>query len=470
MLNLLNKINNAVWSTPTLLLVFFTGVILSVRTGFFQIRFFKSSLKEFFKKSYNRDGKHMSPFQSACTALCATMGTGNIIGVAGALILGGPGAVFWMWVSALFCMIIKFSEIVLGVRYREKDRKNTYCGGAMYYMKNALPQIFMPLAYIFCFCGILASFGVGNAVQISTVATNVTLFARSLTLVTPIGSFFIKLTAGIICAAICLLVLKNDSSVGKFCEKLMPLMTVLYIAMTLGAIFANYKNIPAAFLQIFAGAFSPKSITGGAIGSAFISMRFGMSRGVFSNESGLGTASIAYACSEGDEVKLGLMGIAEVFIDTIVVCTLTALTILCADDLNFNANSYTDLTYNALAGVYGNKIIFLFCPIVCFFAFSSVVGWGLYGTKFAVFLFGEKSKNGFLTIFIGLMIPAAVLGADAIWLIAEIFNGVMILPNTTALLCLSNEISNITHIFTKKSRLAKGESGFLIYQTKRRDN
>jgi len=450
-LELLNKINSFVWGTPTLLLIFFTGVILTLRTNFFAVKNLKFAAKLFFngeKTASNK--KHLTPLQSASTALSATMGTGNIVGVAGAIALGGPGAVFWMWVSAAFCMTIKFAEIVLAVRYRETNRDGGFIGGAMYYIKNALPNFLTPLAYVFCVCGIAAAFGVGNMTQINTMSVSVSALFKSITTVSPRFDFLIRLAVGIFCAVICLMVLKNDGSIGRFCEKTIPVMTVLYIGLTVGAIAVNYEKILPALRDIFISAFKPKSITGGVISSAFIGMRFGMSRGVFSNEAGLGTAPTAYACSNGDEVKLGLMGVMEVFVDTVVVCTFTALVILCAGNITYGVDSASELTLNALTNVYGKNIIFIFCPIICIFAFSSTVGWGLYGTKFITFLAGEKAIKRFLTAFVFAMIPASIFRADSVWVIAEILNGLMAIPNITALVFLTNEVADITYEYKNK--------------------
>ena len=443
MADFLNKVNSYVWGTPTLLLIFFTGVILSLRTNFFQIRYFKAAFKTFFKKTDINPNTKMSPFQSASTALSATMGTGNIVGIAGAVALGGPGTVFWMWVSAFFCMIIKFAEISLGVRYREQLSDGNYHGGAMYYIKNALPRFFSPLAIVFCVFGVVASFGVGNLAQINTMASSVGALVQTALGVSPSTKMVIMLFVGVFSAVCSALVLKNDGTIGRFCEKLFPVMTILYIGITIIAIAVNYKKIPYAFSQIFVGAFSPKTVTGGAIGSAFVGVRFGMSRGVFSNEAGLGTAPTVYACSSGSETSLGLMGIMEVFIDTIAVCTLTALTLLCAGNISYGMDAASGLTLSALESVYGKNIIFVFCPVVCFFAFSSVIGWGLYGTKFITYLFGKDAKKAFLTIFVLLQIPAAILRAETVWVIAEIFNGLMAIPNITALLFLTNEVVDI---------------------------
>ncbi len=449
-MEILDKINSFVWGTPTLLLIFFTGVMLTIRTDFFTIKNFGAAAKQFFKGDKSQEKNRLTPLQSASTALSATMGTGNIVGVAGAIALGGPGAVFWMWTSAAFCMTIKFAEIALAVRYRETNRDGSFIGGAMYYIKNALPQFFSPLATVFCICGVAAAFGVGNMTQINTMSASVSQLARAISPLSPDANVFIKLAVGVICAVLCGIVLKSDGSIGRFCEKVIPIMTVLYIGMTIGAITANYTKLPSAIMQIFVGAFKPQGVTGGVIGSAFIGVRFGMSRGVFSNEAGLGTAPTAYACSDGDEVSLGLMGVMEVFIDTVVVCTLTALTLLCAGNISYGVDTASSLTLSALTQVYGKNIIFVFCPVVCFFAFSSTIGWGLYGAKFITFLFGERAKKPFLFLFVAATIPAAVFRADAVWVIAEILNGVMALPNITALLFLTNEVADICGHYKRK--------------------
>ncbi len=444
-MQILNKLNALVWGTPTILIIFFTGIILTVKTRFFQIKYFKRALKTFFgiDKSRNNSNK-LTPLQASCTALAGTMGVGNIVGVAGAISLGGAGAVFWMWVSAFFSMIVKFAEIALAVRYREQYTDGSYAGGAMYYIKNALPKVFSPLGVVFCACGVAASFGIGNFTQINTIALSVNQMLKAVFEPTPQSEFYARLFVGVICAAVCGVLLKSDGRTGAFCEKMMPLLTVAYIFLTVGAITVNYKNIPKVFYSVFKGAFSPKSITVGAVGSAFVGMRYGFARGVFSNEAGMGTAPCAYAASEGSEVSLGLMGIIEVFIDTVVVCSLTAFAVLCTVNIPYGIDLSSTLTLTALKSVYGDGVVFVFCPVVCFFAFSSTIGWGMYGIKFMIFLFGAKSKKVFLTLFVAAMVPAAVFRAEAAWVMAEILNGLMIMPNTLALLLLTNEVSDIT--------------------------
>ena len=450
MLNILSKINSFLWGTPTLLLIFFTGVTLTIRSSLFQFKYFGIAFKKFFKGLDIKEKSKMTPFQAASTALSATMGTGNIVGVAGAVALGGPGAVFWMWVSAAFCMIIKFAEIALSVHYREQTKDGDYHGGVMYYIKNALPRFFYPLAIFFCLCGVMASFGIGNLTQINTISVSVGSLIQVVTDVSPQEKTLIKIAVGIVCAMTSAYILKNDGSIGRFCEKLFPVMTILYVGLTGAVIAINFHKIPMVFSQIIIGAFNPRSVTGGAVGSVFVSMRFGMSRGVFSNEAGLGTAPTVYACSRGGSVDLGLMGIIEVFIDTIVVCSLTAITILCVGEITYGTDGAATLIIDALTGTLGKGVIFVFCPVICFFAFSSVVGWGLYGIKFSEFLFGRGARRGFLMLFVLLQIPAALFRSDAVWVIAEIFNGLMCLPNIMALLLLNNRVIDIIYTYINK--------------------
>lgn len=448
----LNFLNSAVWGAPTLFIIFFTGLLLSLRTDFFQIRHLKKALFSIFAPKKSKSAHAMTPLQSASAALSATMGTGNIVGVAGAISLGGAGAVFWMWVSALFSMIVKFSEIVLAVRYRESLPDGSMCGGAMYYIKKALPYYLHFLSPIFAFCGMAAAFGIGNLAQINTLTGSVLSLCKEISPIVARSEFYIKLTVGAVCAALCAYVFKNDGRIGAFCEKIVPVMTVLYIFLTVGSILINLKSVPSVFKSIIEGAFSPAAVTGGAVGSVFTVMRFGMARGVFSNEAGLGTAPIAYACSDGDEITLGFFGIFEVFVDTVVVCTLTALTILCVGDVTYGADMSATLTLSSLVSVYGRGVIFVFCPIVCFLAFSSIIGWGLYGIKFASFLFGSKGKMVFLLLFCTACVVGAVFRADAVWTLSELLNGLMVLPNITALLMLSGKVAQITQKYDRQKK------------------
>ncbi len=436
----LEAVNRAVWGPPLLLLLFFCGVILSFRTRFFQLRHTRDIIKILFSKP---QGDGITPRQSVSCALAGTLGTGNIVGVAGAIALGGPGAVFWMWVCAVFSMIVKFAEIALSVRYRERMPDGSLAGGAMYVIKNALPHRFHFLGVAFAACGALAAFGIGNLTQINTLSSSVLSMVRGVGLLSAESEVYIKLGIGALCAVLLTTVLWSDAKIGAFCERLIPIATILYFVLTFGVIVRHFGRLPRVFSDIFTAAFSPSAITGGAVGSAFIGLRLGMSRGIFSNEAGMGTAPIAYSCAEGSEAQLGLLGVFEVFIDTVVVCTLTALAILCVGGVPYGQDTGAALTLSAIVSVWGRGAVFAFCPALCLFAFSSTVGWGLYGVRFVTFLFGARAKKPFLVLFCSAALAGALFRADTVWCIAEILNGIMALPNTATLLLLSDRVEDI---------------------------
>ena len=440
----LEAVNRAVWGAPLLLLLFFCGVILSLRTRFFQLRHTRAILKTL---TGNQKSGGITPRQSVACALAGTLGTGNIVGVAGAITLGGPGAVFWMWVCAIFSMIVKFAEIALSVRYRERMRDGTYAGGTMYIIKNALPHRLRFLGAIFAACGSIAAFGIGNLTQINTLSYGVMSVVRAVGVSSTQTEVYIKLVVGVVCAVALLAVLWSDAKIGAFCERLIPIATLLYFVMTAGVILRYFYRLPQVFIDIFTAAFSPSAITGGAVGSAFIGLRFGMSRGIFSNEAGMGTAPIAYSCAEGSEAELGLLGVFEVFVDTIVVCTLTALSVLCVGGIVYGQDTGAALALSALSSVWGKGAVFAFAPSICIFAFSSTVGWGLYGARFVTFLLGSGAKKPFLVLFCLTAVWGALFRADTVWLIAEILNGIMAIPNTIVLLLLSNDVADITEKF-----------------------
>lgn len=444
----LKAVNRAVWGAPLLLLLFFCGVILSIRTRFFQLRHSRDILKTLFKPP---QGGGITPRQSLSCALAGTLGTGNIVGVAGAIALGGPGTVFWMWVCAVFSMIVKFAEIALSVRYRERMSDGTLVGGTMYVIKNALPRHFHFLSTLFAACGSVAAFGIGNLTQINTLSSGVLSMVRASGGLSAGAEVYIKLAVGVLCAVCLLAVLWSDAKIGAFCERLIPIATLLYFVMTAGVIFRYFYRLPQVFSNIFTAAFSPSAVTGGAVGSAFIGLRLGMSRGIFSNEAGMGTAPIAYSCAEGGEAELGLLGVFEVFVDTVVVCTLTALAILCVGGITYGQDQGATLTLSALVSVWGKGAVYAFCPALCLFAFSSTVGWGLYGARFVTFLLGAEAKKPFLVLFCLAALAGALFRADTVWLIAEILNGIMAIPNTMVLLLLSNDVADIAAYFGKTS-------------------
>ena len=341
-----NVVNNFIWGVPAMICIIGVGLVLSFRTRFLQIRKFPYAMKvtigRMFRKKQAADGA-MTPFQAVCTALAATVGTGNIAGVAGAIAIGGPGAVFWMWISALLGMCTKFSEVTLAVHFREKNDKGEFVGGPMYYIKNGLKKHWHWLAYLFAAFGVITVFGTGNATQVNTITTAIDSALFNYGIISKDSASTINLVIGIVLAVLLALILLGGiKRIGQVTEKLVPFMALFYVVLALGVVILNINHVPAVFKEIVEGAFSPASVTGGVVGSFFMSMKKGVSRGIFSNEAGLGTGSIAHACADTRKpVKQGFFGIFEVFVDTIVICTLTALVILCSE---------VPITYGQAAG------------------------------------------------------------------------------------------------------------------------
>ncbi len=425
---------------PFVFLVF-SGIYFTVKSNFFQFKYLPSSvayaLGSIFKK---RKKGEVTPFQAACTALSATVGTGNIAGVAGALSLGGAGAVFWMWVSAFAGMIIKVAEIVLSLNYREK-KDGVFVGGPMYYIKNGLPIAFKPLAAIFAVCGIFAVFTSGNLTQTNAAIASVG------------GGTAVKVTGGIVFAAVTAAVLTGGNTrIGAFTEKIVPLMAALYIVMTFGVIGKNLSELPHAFGMIIKGAFCPKAVTGGVIGSFTAALVNGASRGVFSNEAGLGTSAMAHSASDNtDGVNQSLYGIFEVFTDTVVICTLTALTVLCSGIyINYGATASTELVNEAFSVIYGDLSGALLALMMCLFGLSSVIGWGYYGTVCCSYVFGNKGKRLFVFIYPAACIIGAVCSADTAWRLSAFFNGIMLCVNTFAVMLLSSFVNEKLNNFSLK--------------------
>ena len=326
-------VNNFIWGVPAMICIIGVGLYLSIRTNFLQIRKFPYAIRvtigRMLRKREASDGS-LTPFQAVCTALAATVGTGNIAGVAGAIAIGGPGAVFWMWVSALLGMCTKFSEVALAVHFREATANGDLVGGPMYYIKNGLPKCWHWLAYLFAAFGVLTGFGTGNATQVNTITSAIDSALINYNVIAADNTSTVNLVMGIILAIlVAMLLLGGIKRIGQVTEKLVPFMALFYIILAVGVVIINWKNVPGVFSAIIRGAFNPASVTGGVVGSFFMSMKKGVSRGIFSNEAGLGTGSIAHACADTRKpVKQGFFGIFEVFTDTIVICTLTALVIL----------------------------------------------------------------------------------------------------------------------------------------------
>ena len=439
-------VNNFIWGVPAMICIIGVGLYLSIRTRFLQIRKFPYSMKvtlgRMMKKKEASDGA-LTPFQAVCTALAATVGTGNVAGVAGAIAIGGPGAVFWMWVSALLGMCTKFAEVTLAVHFRETNAQGDLVGGPMYYIKNGLDKKWHFLAYLFAAFGVLAVFGTGNATQVNTITTAIDSALSSFNILPADAVKLVNLIIGVALAIIIALILIGGiKRIGNVTSKLVPFMAIMYIVLALGVIFFHIKAVPAVFASIIEGAFHPASVTGGVVGSFFMSMKKGVSRGIFSNEAGLGTGSIAHACADTKKpVKQGFFGIFEVFVDTIIICTMTALVILCSGvSVNYGEAAGAELTISGFTAVYGSWVSIFTAVAMCCFAFSTIIGWGLYGTRCIEFLLGSRSNMPFMVLYSLTAIVGATMNLGLMWSIAETFNGLMVIPNLIAVFLLSGVV------------------------------
>ena len=445
-----STINGFIWGVPAMIALMGVGVYLSVRMGFLQIRKFryimKTTVGRIFKKRDIADGA-LSPFQAATTALAATVGTGNIAGVAGAISIGGPGSVFWMWVSAILGMCTKFTEVTLAVYYRKKNKHGELVGGPMYYIQNGLSKKWLFLAYLFATFGVLTVFGTGNATQVNTITAAINVALEGYGIVKPGGHEMINLTIGIIVTILVGMVLLGGiKRIGSVTEKLVPFMALIYVVLAFGVVILNISRVPEVLSSIVYGAFNPRAVTGGIIGSFFISMKKGVSRGIFSNEAGLGTGPIAHASADtGKPVKQGFFGIFEVFADTIVICTLTALVILCSGvSIPFGSPAGAELTIGGFIKTYGNGVSIFTAIAMCSFAFSTIIGWGLYGARCIEFLLSEKVIKPFMVVYSLTAIVGATMDLGLLWDISETFNGLMAIPNLIALFLLANVVVKLT--------------------------
>ena len=419
------------------------GLYLSCRTGFIQLRklgyALKSTLGKVFSKNAAAQGT-ITPFQAVCTALAATVGTGNIAGVAGAIAIGGPGAVFWMWISALLGMCTKFAEVTLAVHFRERNKDGDLVGGPMYYIKNGLGSKWMWLAYMYAAFGAIAVFGTGNATQVNTITAAVDSALINYGLLSEGAVATCNLIIGVIIAVlVALILLGGVKRIGQVTERLVPFIAALYILLALGLIAINIQKVPAVFASIFYGAFNPAAVTGGIVGSFFVSMKRGVSRGIFSNEAGLGTGSIAHACADTDKpVEQGMFGIFEVFMDTIVICTMTALVVLLSGvAVPYGQAAGAELTIAGFTTVYGNWVSIFTAVAMCCFAFSTILGWGLYGGRCVEFLFGHKSIKIYTALYALVSIVGATVDLGLIWGVSDTVNGFMVVPNLIAVFLLA---------------------------------
>ena len=464
--NLNNAVNNIVWGWPALILLAFVGVMMTFLTKFFQLthikHWFQMTLGAMFKDKHvlgHTQDRSISQFQSLCTALAATVGTGNIVGVAGAIMVGGPGAVFWMWLIAFFGMMTNYSENVLGIYYRRKNSAGEWSGGAMYYLRDglgakpgckAIGSVLAVLFSIFCF---LASFGIGNMTQANSIAA-----ALQQTLhIDP------KITGAIIMVIVAVVILGGIKRIAQVTEKLVPVMGVIYVALGVITIVMNAGKLPAAFAVIFQGAFNPSAVAGGVLGYTIMNaIRFGFARGVFSNEAGLGSAPIAHAASSTDNpVKQGMWGAFEVIFDTFIICTITALVVVMSglwgpEGAGLDGAALSIAAFQNSVGIFGAAGVTIGTVL---FALSTLLGWSYYGEKSIEYLFKGSSivggvKLGYKIVFILLTFVGSIGGLKLIWDIADTLNGLMAIPNLIALVLLSGTVTKLVKEYFREQKKA----------------
>jgi len=448
MTNVLTMLNAVVWGAPALILILGVGLFLTIRLGAVQLTWFPEALKAFCSKLIQKQEDGTSSFRALCTALAATVGTGNLAGVAGAICLGGPGAVFWMWLCALFGMVTKFAEAVLAVYFRKKTESG-FLGGPMYVMETGLGVRWKPMAVLYCIFGVGASFGVGNAAQVNAVVASVRriwmCFGQD-----P-GQMQAGLTGAVLAVLVGFLLFGGAGRIGTAAEGLVPVAAGGYIVLCVAVLAVRAEAIPDAFVKIFQGAFDPRAVTGGCLGSAVQALRIGCSRGVFTNEAGMGTAAIAHGSAQVDHpCQQGLMGIMEVFLDTILICTLTALVILVSGvAVPYGEDAGAELTMQAFASVLGEGACIWIGGALVLFALGAILGWGLYGARCAQYLFGDKAWTFFAAAQTGMVAVSAVLNTETAWQLSELFNGLMVVPNLITLAALTPVLCRLTKEYRK---------------------
>ena len=462
------KVNGFVWGLPMLLLLVGTGILMTCLTRCFQISHFKHWVKNtvggIFKDSHvtahtGKDDMQISQFQSLCTALAATIGTGNIAGVAAAIAAGGPGAIFWMWIVAFFGMMTNFSENVLGIYYRRRNERNEWCGGAMYYLKDGLgakkgcKQIGAILAVLFSSFCVLASFGIGNMGQVNSIAVNLNSVFHVPALFT---GLFLMLIAGLV-------IVGGLKRIASVTEKLVPFMAIIYLVGALAVFIVNIDQVGAVFASIIKGAFGMRAVGGGIVGSGVaMAVQWGMKRGVFSNEAGLGSSVMVHSSSNVREpVVQGMWGIFEVFADTIIVCTLTAFAVLSSGlvDLEtgkvLSENVSTALVAEAFSTVFGGLGGAFIAIAILFFAFSTVLGWSQYGSKGFEYLFGRGAVKAYHIVFVAFILVGATMDLTLAWDLSDTFNGLMAIPNLIGVVSLSGTVMKITRNYVDRKILGK---------------
>ncbi|EQF24129.1 amino acid carrier family protein [Clostridioides difficile CD160] len=428
LIDILNKVDAFIWGPPLLVLLVGTGILLTVKLGVIQITKLPRALKLIFSAE-NKGSGDVSSFAALCTALAATVGTGNIVGVATAIKAGGPGALFWMWIAAFFGMATKYSEGVLAIKYRTKDKNGQVSGGPMYYIVNGMGEKWRPLAIFFAISGILvALLGIGTFTQVNSITDAIN------------SSFGVdpRITGVILAVFVALVVFGGLKSISNVATKIVPFMAVIYIVICGIILISFWNKIPETFMLIIKSAFTTTAATGGFLGATIsLAIRNGIARGVFSNESGLGSAPIAAAAAKTEwPAEQGLISMTGTFIDTIIICTLTGFSLVisgvwCSD---LNGAVMTQAAFNGAIPTFGPILLTVSLTL---FAFTTILGWSYYGERCFEFLFGVKGMNGYRTVFVAMVLLGAFLKLEVVWIIADIVNGLMAIPNLIALLALS---------------------------------
>lgn len=431
MLDILSTVNTFVWGPPLMILLIGTGILLTIRLGLLQVMKLPKALSLIFTARNSGNGD-INSFQALCTALAATVGTGNIVGVATAIKAGGPGALFWMWLAAFFGMATKYAEGVLAVKYRTVDKNGNASGGPMYYIEQGLGKKFKPLAILFSIFGIMtACLGSGTFTQVNAITsiTNVSL------------GIPVLYTAAVLTILVAVVTIGGLQSIARVASKIVPFMAVLYLLTTVSVLIYYSDLVPAAFLLVIDSAFNPTAATGGFLGATvMMAMRNGVARGIFSNEAGLGSAPIVAAAAKTKwPAEQGLVSMTGTFIDTIIICTLTGLSLVVSGVWTGDLNGAA-MTEAAFSSAFPFAAKYLLTAGLVLFAFTTIIGWNYYGERCVEYLFGVKGIKPYRYIFIGLVAVGAFLKLDVIWVLADIVNGLMAFPNLIALVGLSGVV------------------------------
>lgn len=442
-------LNDFAWMYTFLPCAILGGLFLTIRNGGVQFLHFGHAMKNTVGKMFQKQeagAGAVTPMQAVTTALSATVGTGNIVGTSQAIALGGYGAVFWLWLAALVGMVTKYSEIVLAIKFRERDAKGDWVGGPMYYISKGLGKKWKWLAVLFAAFASLACFGIGNMSQVNSITGSVINAVEAFTTISTGTEMLLKWILGLgLAALVAIILLGGIKRIGAVTEKLIPFMSIFYILFTLVVIGTHLGGLGEAFMKIFSTAFTPEALFGASTGIVLKqTIIWGLRRSAFSNEAGLGSAAIAHAAAETKgPVNQGLYGIFEVFIDTIVICSLTALAIISSGvPIEFGVKPGSELITAALATVFGAKFAALFVAFaLMLFAFSTVLGWSLYGTRCVQYLFGHKGIHVFQVVFIVVVVVGCVSPLEFVWDVADTFNGLMAIPNFVGLFALSGVVA-----------------------------